>query len=533
LHSDVLGGIHHTSANVVSATSDNAARATSREYEKLKVLEMMEAFDLIDNHVREVPESMKAAVHAYSKMTSEQRKHCGEIHELGCVAHSINLTIDDSFKHSEKTTLEANMVRDIASRVIARFLWSILIRKKVNRVGRIIPKGYYLGTSKAKCGFKANTDTGLHKMISIEDLQKGWQRSANGAIDIVAFIRSVSKAFASSGDDYEYYLNEFKEINKFTSDEGGGSLFHIPAQKGSRQSYNLEIATAIVENSSKYVKYLEHVRADSDPNKLIYNVITGLKNRYVQAALRARSLVNVTFLAPLTFFTRSSFVKRTQVFEIMQVAEQFIEDLEDLGKIGDSYPPPLEGLANLILEKFPEFAGAYASWLERKKEMLESAYEKAIHPEFWALVGAHVADGSKFMLATHQRNLDKNCTDIAELKEAPVTSDKVESGFGVLDVHSGNLTCSMQNTIGVAHASLLKLFTPLGEKLQNAQRIAQSKFKESEISNFDEEVHNQMDRWNLTSWWEVPREKRWEILKWCQQHRKVIDYFKNNCKPLK
>ena len=38
------------------------------------------------------------------------------------------------------------------------------------------------------------------------------------------------------------------------------------------------------------------------------------------------------------------------------------------------------------------------------------------------------------MLATHRRNLDKDCPLISELKCAPTTSDLAESGFAHVDL---------------------------------------------------------------------------------------------------
>ena len=38
------------------------------------------------------------------------------------------------------------------------------------------------------------------------------------------------------------------------------------------------------------------------------------------------------------------------------------------------------------------------------------------------------------MIATHQRNLDKDFSEISELKYAPKTSDLVKSGFAHVDL---------------------------------------------------------------------------------------------------
>ena len=57
-------------------------------------------------------------------MSEEQRKVAESVQgmmELGCAGHSVNLTLDDSHKKSERDTLEANIVRDLAVNVLQRF----------------------------------------------------------------------------------------------------------------------------------------------------------------------------------------------------------------------------------------------------------------------------------------------------------------------------------------------------------------------------------------------------------------------------
>ena len=46
-------------------------------------------------------------------------------------------------------------------------------------------------------------------------------------------------------------------------------MLRLPAVRGSRQSVNVKLATAILANVSVYLKYDDQVRIDGDPNKLI------------------------------------------------------------------------------------------------------------------------------------------------------------------------------------------------------------------------------------------------------------------------
>ena len=64
---------------------------------------------------------------------------------------------------------------------------------------------------------------------------------------------------------------------------------------------------------------------------------------------------------------------------------------------------------------------------------LKSAYDIATDKSFWPLTYAHLAAASPFMLATHDRNLDKDCRDIPILKHAAKTTDPVESTFATYD----------------------------------------------------------------------------------------------------
>jgi hypothetical protein len=99
---------------------------------------------------------------------------------------------------------------------------------------------------------------------------------------------------------------------------------------------------------------MDEVRVDSDPNLLITSLSFGLKDRYVQAALRARSFVDVVFTTPMTFFTHSNAVNRSQIRRIMDCAAEFIEQISVLSPIGlSALPIPIciDFIAKLVLAK--------------------------------------------------------------------------------------------------------------------------------------------------------------------------------------
>jgi len=69
------------------------------------------------------------------------------------------------------------------------------------------------------------------------------------------------------------------------------------------------------------------------------------------------------------------------------------------------------------------------------------------------------------MLATHRRNLEKDCIGISELEYAPITTGYVESGFAHLDLVTRTLVgAGMGACIGVAHVSILKVFDSDGTR---------------------------------------------------------------------
>jgi hypothetical protein len=76
----------------------------------------------------------------------------------------------------------------------------------------------------------------------------------------------------------------------------------IPRLK--KMALNVELPAAIVHNIRVYIKYLGILRADPEPNKLVSIAFDGLRNKYVVAALRARTFIHdATFLSPMRLFT--------------------------------------------------------------------------------------------------------------------------------------------------------------------------------------------------------------------------------------
>ena len=157
---------------------------------------------------------------------------------------------------------------------------------------------------------------------------------------ITSIINTTSKVLATGGEDFAYYLSESRAVKVF-AEKAALSVVRPPATKGSRQSINVQLPTAILLNLPTYLQYA--VRADeSDMKKLLVTVWDGLRYKHVVAVLRARSFVDVTFTTPMIFFTHHRLVTRPMIRTIMDAAEAFIVDeLAPLDAIG-SKPAPTQ-----------------------------------------------------------------------------------------------------------------------------------------------------------------------------------------------
>ena len=102
-------------------------------------------------------------------MSEEQRKVVEKgtgTHELGCTGHSLNLTIDDSHKKTEKPVLEANIVRDLAVNAIHRATWRCLFNKKQSSLG-LTGRADVCGSGGSYCAF--TTGGGWSKVAWAEE----------------------------------------------------------------------------------------------------------------------------------------------------------------------------------------------------------------------------------------------------------------------------------------------------------------------------------------------------------------------------
>ena len=216
-------------------------------------------------------------------------------------------------------------------------------------------KGYAgLGPSGSKPAFSATGWAKDKGWKSLSLVPAGFHLDGKSEVpDVQAISRSSAKAFATAGEDSSYYLNEKRQFIAFAKLKSL-HVFSLPSVKGSRQSINVQLPTALLRNCPAYLEYMDQVRVDSDPNLLITSLSFGLKDRYVQGALRARSFIDVAFTTPMTFFTHSTAVNRPQIRQIMDCAALFIEEISKFSPIGRSalpIPISIDFIAKLVLAK--------------------------------------------------------------------------------------------------------------------------------------------------------------------------------------
>ena len=517
LHSDLGDGVHASLLHVVSNTSDNAARATSRGVadRKAKLVEQLQAMSAAA--LEQAPDELAHAATLWSEMSEEQRKVAHTCHELGCTGHSVNLTIDDSHKKTEKEVLEKNVERDLAIITIQRFGWHCLgylgqqlrTNRRTCRVrGPFWCRGNHVGGKRVR-------EAGKHVPV-------GPHYIGSDLPDVSSLLLSLSKAFSSSGDDAQYYLNESKHLARW-ADSKGLALAKVPSRKGSRQGWTVAAATAVMLNGPVYTQYLDAVRADdANLNKLIERSWDGVRDRYAMSAVSARSFIDVAFAIPLNFFVHSKFVTRGTMRSVMECTAEWINGLGELDDVGMAKPPAVDSLASLILSKHPEWKDKYEAWYEAEGEGLKRAFTTATGNDRWQHVSAHLKASAKPMIVTHLRNLDKDCSGIAELVNAPCLSDVVESGFGCFDYLLDKTKASVESAMGTAHSMKMKAMTNDEELERKAEREVSNKRRQGGGVGGKEAVRELVRKWKILNWRHaLPQSERLKVIRSLQRHLRV------------
>jgi len=138
----------------------------------------------------------------------------------------------------------------------------------------------------------------------------------------------------------------------------------------------------------------------------------------------------------------------------------------------------------------------------------------ATEKEYWPLVSAHLQGAAPIMLETHKRNLDADCREFPVLKHAAKTTDFVESQFATYD-YAMRLGASFGATAGVAQSMRMHAMDTPGAKQAAAAKAVSKKRKQGLGAELTEEqqVREQVEKWDVTSFFSLPETERWAIIK--------------------
>ena len=151
-----------------------------------------------------------------------------------------------------------------------------------------------------------------------------------------------------------------------------------------------------------------------------------------------------------------------------------------------------------------------------------AAWQEATQGDTWCLVSPFLRAAAPVMLATHERNLDKDCVGISELEYAPINTDFVESGFAHLDRATHTLFgAGMDACIGVAQASMPGAFQTEGMRQAAAKAAVRKEHQATGSSSArmildPADVDTKAAGLEITSFFKLPK-KRWEITRHLQR----------------
>jgi hypothetical protein len=139
-------------------------------------------------------------------------------------------------------------------------------------------------------------------------------------------------------------------------------------------------------------------------------------------------------------------ILRGDVFGVMGIATAWIKSLSLLDDMGCA-ELPCATCSPRLLAAHPAWRKRFDAWYAVEGDEIEEAYKVATARYLRHHVSAHLRACSEPMLATHLRNLDKDCSGIEEVAvDGPVLSDPVESGFGCFDYLLGKSGASVESS---------------------------------------------------------------------------------------
>ena len=171
--------------------------------------------------------------------------------------------------------------------------------------------------------------------------------------NVQASLYSVSKLFATAGENPDYYLNEKRSFTKFANSLGFYNVSPLPSFSGSRQGINVTLPRKVASNNFLYLLYLDQNRVDGQTNELVASVHRDQRDFLNLAAYSARSLIGVVIHDPLVFFIHCEESTRPMIRTIMDCADQTIQLFGGLDIIGMKDPPVIDILSQKVLAALP------------------------------------------------------------------------------------------------------------------------------------------------------------------------------------
>ena len=352
---------------------------------------------------------------------------------------------------------------------------------------------------------------------------------------VTQLLRACVFLFTPHGKNGEYYLNESDQILQWMGTTGAKEVAEqmhkeglqestepklepLPAMKGSRQHVWLEMSYALVRNYRYYYAYIEQLRIRTQANKLVQKVHRGLKDKFLLAAIISRAMTWMNEIWPARFCI-NDLADRGSLHSVFMCLLDTIKG-EDALMLEDDTSTFLERVA----EKHPEWSDEISSFVsnaEKNNKIIMNYAKMDVQKEHvLAFRSARVAP----MLASADRNVDDEMTSIKS-KNAPTTTDSVESTFGTIDQVLHKTAASLLAAFGVAMAKRTHMFQTTVERKEQARPSQMRKRqKRGEKVEYGAEVDGgDSEKWDMCSIMAWPKERRFAL------YRSVLKNFKEEC----
>lgn len=170
------------------------------------------------------------------------------------------------------------------------------------------------------------------------------------------------------------------------------------------------------------------------------------------------------------------------------------------------------------------FSNSYRSWWASERSVHEQSFKNATaDDESFSYMISFVIAASVPMLETLVRNLDEDVKGNSLLREAPVTNDFSESVFAAYDKTVVNAKGqSMKSNSGITMARLTGSLDTEAQINEKATRhVKELVTRKNFAGDLDVEYARKIEELRVFSYFQHPKEDRFEVLKQCRKRFKV------------